>query len=90
MKNLNKIAVVAIHNQIYYSRYYHISIYSRQSNGAWKLSDSYGYRGPGNHLGMSLSEAKEYAKRKNTEYGWNTGKTNIQGLNGETRFVIEA
>jgi hypothetical protein len=67
---------VAIHNQIYFSKYYHISKYEKNSNGKFVYASSWGYRGKGNHLGMSYGEAVEKAKALNCEVGWNKFEEN--------------
>lgn len=61
---------VSIHNQIYSSIYYRVCAYQRAKNGGWKFSHIVaGPRGPGGHLGMSYSEAKDYADRCNAKAG---------------------
>jgi len=67
----------AIHNQIYYTCYYHVSKYvPGKSKGTWVCRDSWGYRGRGNALGMSLDDANEVADRLNKEAGWTASSPN--------------
>ena len=64
----------AIHNQIYSSKYYHVSRYQRNpSTGKLAYAECWGYRGGkrgGLHLGMSPGEAREEARALNRKHGW--------------------
>jgi hypothetical protein len=60
----------AIHNQIYNSRYYHVSKYVPGKKRGWNYLESWGYRGKGNNLGMTGGTAVEVATIKNLKEGW--------------------
>jgi len=82
---------VAIHNQIHSTCYYHVSKYVLQaSNGAWKLADRWGYRGPGGHLGMGYGDALDEARDLNRKAGWPAGSHEIISLSGTVYFRIQA
>ena len=64
----------AIHNQIYATRYYHVSRYERSASGKLAYAESWGYRSGGSYpnkaLGMTAGQAREEARRLNRESGW--------------------
>lgn len=82
-----KVYRVAIHNQIYFTKYFHVTEYFPAKNGGWLAGESFGYCGKGNHLGMNFSEAVQKAKEKNKENGW-TKEDVVKNSKGKKLFEL--
>ncbi len=82
-----KVYRVAIHNQIYFTKYFHITEYFPAKNGGWLAGESFGYRGKGGHLGMNFSEAIQEARKLNSKEGW-TEQDSVKNSKGKILFNL--